>query len=192
MKLSERKAQQPLRCCICHGDEEEERLLTCDACGTLNHHDCIGALDTCPTLGCGAPVKSEEKPKGPTIILTAMGSAIAKALEEEDKKLPWYGRRFEAATLEDDCHWCGLPEDHHAGTKDHCPINAASLLEGVKYEREQKQMKQAGEDYRALLAHQKNVFKKVCFCIAALLLLLATIIVSGFVTTIIVSGFVGR
>lgn len=102
-------------------------------------------------------------------MLTPMGHALADALIKEDKKLPWYMQRYEPEELEGDCHWCSLPADLHAGTEDKCPINAASLLVSVKYERDQERMRQATEDYRALLARQK-VHAKIFFCVLALLI----------------------
>jgi len=128
---------------------------------------------------CGGTGYQKKKPvtKGPTILLTPMGFALAEALEEEEKKLPWYGQRFEAATSEDDCHWCGLPEDHHAGTKHKCPMNAAALLESVQYARDQERMRRETEAYQE--AHRRDGIKTIIFCVVVMLLALSPCVLAA-------------
>ena len=64
MKVAERKdtREQPLRCAICHGEQDVQmKLLNCSACSATHHLDCINEFAKCPTLGCGAEIVVKKK-----------------------------------------------------------------------------------------------------------------------------------
>lgn len=51
------------RCATCHGSLCAEEAVQCPRCATLLHADCRGALQACPTFGCGP--RAREKPSSP-------------------------------------------------------------------------------------------------------------------------------